>query len=285
MGKKFKIIFGFLMIAFGVGLYAYPIATTTYQAYETKQYIKKYDAKWEEKSKGKSALLKEIEQYNKKIYKTGQKEFCDAWSYTQSPVSLDGLKDGEYGYIEIPKMEVKLPLYIGASEENLRKGAAILGQTSIPIGGKNQNSVIAGHRGYQGAPYFREIEKLSPGDKVIIKNPWETLTYHVTSFAIINPDDTDAVKIEKGKDMVTLVTCHPYRSHGKYRYVVYCSREKTGQEGVDKNKVFVSTQIKFKSSQPDIQREKIVRFISALILCFICVLTLKNIFVTSSKEK
>ena len=74
--------------------------------------------------------------------------------------------------------------------------------------------MIAGHRGYQGIPYFREIEKLEVGDKVYITNPWETLRYRVESIAIIDPYDNDAVKIQDGKDMITLVTCHPYRSMG-----------------------------------------------------------------------
>lgn len=262
MRKTFRILFGIMLIAIGVGIYTYPVATTEYQAYQTKKYIEVYEDKWNEDSEEKNALLKEIKGYNEKIYQTGQKDFCDAWSYTQSPISLDGLKDNKYGYIEIPAMDVKLPLYIGASEENLRKGATVLGQTSIPIGEKNQNSVIAAHRGYQGAPYFREIEKLSPGDKVFIKNPWEKLTYYVESCAVISPYDNDAVKIQKGKDMITLVTCHPYRSHGKYRYIVYCTREKT----VDQQTKTVSTEYEFISSEPDIKRENMVRKMCAVIL-------------------
>ena len=84
--------------------------------------------------------------------------------------------------------------------------------------------LIAAHRGYEGIPYFREIEKLKVGDRVIIKNPWEKLTYRVEEIKIIQPDDSNQIKIQKGKDMVTLLTCHPYRGHGRYRYVVYCMR-------------------------------------------------------------
>ena len=57
-------------------------------------------------------------------------------------------------------MNVKLPLYLGATLENLRKGAAVMGETSLSLGTKDSNCVIAAHRGYQGIPYFREIEKL-----------------------------------------------------------------------------------------------------------------------------
>ena len=93
-------------------------------------------------------------------------------------------------------MKVELPLYVGASNEHLAKGAAILGQTSIPVGEIDTNSVIAGHRGYQGAPFFREIEKLNKGDTVTIVNPWDTLEYEVTGINVISPFDTDAVMIQ-----------------------------------------------------------------------------------------
>jgi sortase A len=138
---------------------------------------------------------------------------------------LDELGNEPFGYIEIPAMNLTLPLYSGASTENLAKGAAILGETSIPVGGIHTNSVIAGHRGYDGKAFFKEIEKIQKGDKVYITNPWGKLTYVACDMNIIEPDDVDAVKIQEGKDMITLMTCHPYASGGKYRYVVYCIRE------------------------------------------------------------
>lgn len=88
------------------------------------------------------------------------------------PVNLDELKskDGAIGYIDIPDMDVKLPLYIGASEKNMALGAAILSETSMPIGGESTNCVISGHRGYRGAPYFKDIELLKKGSKVYYKS-------------------------------------------------------------------------------------------------------------------
>ena len=68
------------------------------------------------------------------------------------------------------------------------------------------------------------IEQLKIGDQVIIRNPWERLDYRVTKIKVIDPYDMDKILIQKGKDMVTLITCHPYRGHGRYRYVVYCMR-------------------------------------------------------------
>ena len=164
-------------------------------------------------------------------------------------------------------MHVKLPLYLGATIENMRKGAAIMGETSLPLGTKNSNCVIAAHRGYQGIPYFREIEKLKAGDKVTIQNPWEKLSYRVEKIKIIKPDDSDQIRIQKGKDMVTLLTCHPYRSHGKFRYVVYCVRDK-GQK-ISKQTIRTMDDTFFESSEWDIQREKIVRYAGLGILIFL----------------
>ncbi|MCD8021333.1 MAG: sortase [Clostridiales bacterium] len=203
---------GFLLIVAGLCLYLYPTVSTRYLSWKTEGYIRDYDIKWEtetgekEKEVSFEAYYEAIQEYNTLIYEQGQSGFGDAWVFEQAPVELYGFEDGQYGYIEIPAMEISLPLFIGASTENMAKGAAILGQTSIPIGETNSNSVIAGHRGYSGIPYFREIEKLSVGDKIYVTNPWETLTYQVESIEIVDPYDVDAVKIQEGKDMITFLT-------------------------------------------------------------------------------
>src|SRR5699024_5835980 len=134
-----KNVFGIACIIFGIGIFAYPVVTTQYSAYQTEEYIREYDDTWQsadkQTKKKKKALLQEAHTYNASIYAEKQEGFCDAWSYTQQPFDLKGLKDGKFGYIKIPAMDVKLPLYIGASKENLSKGAAVLGQTSLPVGG------------------------------------------------------------------------------------------------------------------------------------------------------
>ena len=135
-----------------------------------------------------------------------------------------GIGDEIFGAIEIPPLGLSMPIYLGASEEHLAAGAAQLSQTSLPIGGSNTNCVIAGHRGWRGADYFRYIPDLQVGDTVLLTNLWETLTYTVTETQIIAPNDVDKILIQEGKDMLTLITCHPYASGGKQRYVVYCER-------------------------------------------------------------
>lgn len=172
-----------------------------------------------------AGLYAAMQAYNKDLYENGQSGFRDAWSYQVPSFNLTewGLPDNMVGYIDIPQMEVKLPIYLGANTENMRLGAVHLSQTSLPIGGENTNAVIAAHRGYSRAAMFRDIEKLQVGDEITVTNLWETMTYRVAEIKVILPTDTQEVLIQEGRDLVTLITCHPYR-HNYQRYVVYCER-------------------------------------------------------------
>ena len=171
-------------------------------------------------------LYEAMQTYNRQLYLFKQNKLDSKSAYEQSQFTLTdyGLPDEKFGVISIPKMDLEMPLFLGASEANMAAGAAVLSQTSIPLGGNNSNAVIAGHRGYSGYPYFKEIELLEVGDKVMITNIWGTLTYAVTEIKIINPNDVNAILIQKDRDMITLLTCHPYASGGKYRYLVFCER-------------------------------------------------------------
>lgn len=284
--RFFRNLFGVLMIAGGVGLFLYPTIATKSLEKETSSYINAFkktneDKREEHEKKEDDPVYQAASSYNRRIYEDGQSGFSDPWSCVQSPIDLDGLNDGKMGYINIPAMDVRLPLYIGASTEHMSKGAVVLGQTSLPIGGDNTNSVIAGHRGYHGAPFFREIEKLKVGDTVEITNLWETLIYKVESIDIIGPYDSHKVMIQEGKDMVTLLTCHPYRSHGKQRYVVYCIRDTGKADFVFETNKVEETSQPFVSSEPDIQRENIVRYAAGVLIVSMCLLT----FTRKRKDK
>ncbi len=171
------------------------------------------------------SLYNDMKAYNERIYADNQAELKDAFSYTVNDFDFkaEGLVDDMIGYITIPAMDIVLPLYIGASRDNLAMGATVLSKTSMPIGGANTNCVIAGHRGYRGQEMFVNIESLEMGDDVYINNLWGRLHYKVAGITEINPDDIDKIKIIPGEEMVTLVTCHPYH-HNYLRYVVYCTR-------------------------------------------------------------
>lgn len=171
-------------------------------------------------------LWADMVRYNETIYTQGQAGLSCEYDYQKPSFTLTqyGLADEVFGVISIPAMELEMPIFLGATEQHMAAGAAHLSQTSLPIGGENTNCVIAGHRGYNGASYFRYIDKLKVGDLVSITNLWETLTYRVCEIKIIDPHDVTEILIQPGRELLTLLTCHPYASGGRQRYVVYCER-------------------------------------------------------------
>lgn len=174
------------------------------------------------------ALWEAMVSYNEAIYAEGQSGMVNLQSFeAQSFVLQDyGLEDEVFGVISVPAIELNMPIYLGASRDNMAVGAALMTETSLPIGTPNSNAVICGHRGWNGASYFLHIDKIQIGDIVTITNLWEELQYEVVSTQIITPYDLDAVKIQEGKEMITLLSCHPVASGGKQRYLVFCERVK-----------------------------------------------------------
>ena len=171
-------------------------------------------------------LLADLQAYNRRIYAEKQSGLVDLEACEEPAADLTayGIEDEIIGVLEIPAMELTMPVYLGASDVHLTAGAAVLGNTSAPIGGDSTNCVIAGHRGWRGADYFRHIDRLQVGDTVTLTNLWETLTYTVADIQIIQPHEVDKIKIQPNCDLLTLLTCHPYASGGRQRYVVYCER-------------------------------------------------------------
>ena len=171
-------------------------------------------------------LWADMVRYNEAIYTQGQAGLSCEYDYQKPSFTLTqyGLADEVFGVISIPAMELEMPIFLGATEQHMADGAAHLSQTSLPIGGENTNCVIAGHRGYNGASYFRYIDKLNVGDLVSVTNLWETLSYRVCEIKIIDPHDVTEILIQPERELLTLLTCHPYASGGRQRYMVYCER-------------------------------------------------------------
>lgn len=163
--------------------------------------------------------------YNEDIFLNGQEDLTDAWSYQADVFNLEdyGIDSEIAAVVTIPKLNVEMPLYLGATWSNLNEGFAQLSQTSMPIGGISTNCVIAGHRGWRDMDFLINIEKLQIGDPVYIQNYWETLEYRVSEIRIIYPYEVEQIHIQPGKDLITFVTCHPYRVN-THRYIVFCER-------------------------------------------------------------
>ncbi|MGM9584579.1 MAG: class C sortase [Faecousia sp.] len=117
---------------------------------------------------------------------------------------------GIMGYIEIPKIQVTLPIYHGTEESVLQIAVGHLDWTSLPVGGESSHCVLSGHRGLPSAKLFTDLDRLVVGDRFLLRVLDEVLTYEVDQILIVEPYDTDALKIEPGKDLCTLVTCTPY---------------------------------------------------------------------------
>ena len=175
-----------------------------------------------------SQLRRDAEGYNARLFQEKQAGLDSPAAYEKPSFDLSdyGLGEEVFAVLTIPALCLEMPVFLGACGANLAAGAAHLSETSLPIGGKNTNCVIAGHRGWKGAAYFRDLPKLQIGDEVIITNLWETLTYEVMERKDISATDTDAILIQPGKDLLTLMTCD-YGANGvKYRYLVICERSK-----------------------------------------------------------
>lgn len=179
---------------------------------------------WEYDSKLLAQLYSDMLQYNKTLYETGQ-VLVDPFCYAQESFDLRrySVYDNIFGYISAPSIGLNMVVYLGASTSNMWLGAAHMTGTSMPIGGDNTNAVIAGHSAVIGRTMFDNIVRLEVGARVYMRNLWERLQYKVVETDVIKPEDSDKIKIQPGRDMLTMITCYPY-GYNTHRYVVYCER-------------------------------------------------------------
>ena len=224
--RKTSLLLAALLAVAGICVMLWPIFTGQKLQADADAAVQEFLADRGEPEQQYPELLADLQAYNQRIYAEKQSGLVDLEACEEPAADLIayGIEDEIIGVLEIPAMELTMPVYLGASDAHLAAGAAVLGNTSAPIGGNNTNCVIAGHRGWKGADYFRHIDKLAVGDTVKLTNLWETLTYTVADIQIIQPHEVEKIKIQQGRDLLTLLTCHPYASGGKQRYVIYCER-------------------------------------------------------------
>ena len=224
--RKTSLVLAALLAVAGICVMLWPVFTGHRLQSSAETAVQEFLAERDEPEQKYSELLAALQVYNQRIYAEKQSGLVDLEACEEPAADLAayGIEDEIIGVLEIPVMELTMPVYLGASDDHLAAGAAVLGNTSAPIGGDNTNCVIAGHRGWRGADYFRHIDKLAVGDTVKLTNLWETLTYTVADIQIIPPHEVEKIKIQQGRDLLTLLTCHPYASGGKQRYVVFCKR-------------------------------------------------------------
>lgn len=226
--RKTALVLAALLAVAGICVMLWPVFTGHRLQSSATTAVQEFLADRDEPEQQYLKLLADLQAYNQRIYAEKQRNLTnlEACEVPAADLTAYGIEDEIIGVLEMPTMELTMPVYLGASDGHLAAGATVLGNTSAPIGGVNTNCVIAGHRGWYGADYFRHIDRLQAGDMVTVTNLWETLTYTVVDIQIIQPDQVNRIKIQPGRDLLTLITCHPYASGGRQRLVVYCERRK-----------------------------------------------------------
>lgn len=155
-------------------------------------------------------ILNDAKSYNQKIADRMNRWILSEEESEEYETLLNIGNTGIMGYIEIPSINVSLPIYHGTDEAVLQIGVGHLSGSSLPVGGKGTHCVLSGHRGLPSAKLFTNLDQLKVGDIFTIQVLDETLTYEVDQIRIVEPDDLSDLKIEEDSDLCTLITCTPY---------------------------------------------------------------------------
>lgn len=168
-------------------------------------------------SSSRQDAIRDAVAYNERLYRSGQPQIGEPVFDGKTKGDFQG--DDEYrrqlsvngldamGELLIPKLSVDLPIMHGAGQDVLEHAAGHLAGTSLPVGGRNTRAVITGHSNLKGATLFTRLGELEKGDPFYIKVMGNTMAYRVNDIRIVAPTDTKALKIRKGRDEVTLLTC------------------------------------------------------------------------------
>lgn len=213
--NKLSTILAVILILAGVLVFSYPLLADLVSNQQHSQVITNYSETVSTLSAAeKQKQLKLAKEYNDNL--TGEPlhdPFVEGSGYALPTNYTDVLNlngDGVMGYLSIPKIKLNLPIYHGTDDETLAKGVGHMRQTSLPIGGKGNRSVLTGHRGLPSAELFTRLDELDKGDIFTISVLDETHAYKVVEIETVKPDDLDKIRAEAGRDLITLVTCTPY---------------------------------------------------------------------------
>lgn len=200
-----------LVFVAGLSLLLYPTVANWWNSKHASQTISRYNDAVQNLTKTDYKRMRaEAEAYNKQVYRRRnvyELKGKDLETYNRL-LNIGGT--GMIGVVEIPGIDVSLPIYHGTSEGVLQVAAGHLNWTSLPVGGKNTHAVISGHRGLPSAKLFTNLDKVVEGDVFMLRVLDEVLTYQVDQILIVEPKDVEPLQVVKGKDYCTLVTCTPY---------------------------------------------------------------------------
>ena len=195
----------------GVGLLVYPSFADWYNSFHQSRAVASYvEAVSKLDKMDYDSYLSAAEDYNKELAKTGNQWELSEKQKEKYEKLLDVTGTGIMGYIDIPKIQITLPIYHGVDEAILQVAIGHLAGTSLPVGGKNTHCVVSGHRGLPSAKLFTDLDQMKEGDTFTMTVLDRTVTYEVDQIRIVEPTDLSNLQIEKDKDLCTLVTCTPY---------------------------------------------------------------------------
>ena len=215
--KTSKLMIGIIFLA-GLSLLLYPFVANQWNNYRQKQLISSYEQTVSQKEASNGidydAELKKAESYNEALLPSILPDsfaIADASEEDQTYMNtLNIAGDEMMGIVEIPKIDIKLPIYHTTEEDVLKQAAGHLEGSSLPIGGKSTHAVISAHRGLPSASLFTDLDQLKKGDHFLIHVLNKTLCYEVDKISVVKPEETSALAVEEGEDLVTLLTCTPY---------------------------------------------------------------------------
>ena len=200
-----------LTLLIGAGLIAYPSFANWWNSFHQSRAVASYaETVANMNTEEYERIISKAQAYNRKLSRSGILWTLDEDEEKEYKEQLDIGTSGIMGYIDIPKIDVMLPIYHGIEESILQVAVGHIPGTSLPVGGKGSHCVVSGHRGLPSARLFTDIDKLVEGDSFTITVLNKTLTYEVDQIRTVLPTDLSDLQIEKGKDYVTLVTCTPY---------------------------------------------------------------------------
>lgn len=213
-----RILIALIFIS-GLSLLLYPFAANQWNNYRQSRLISSYDdavSQMEEDGEiDYTAQWERARAYNEELLPSVLPDSFAVAAAAEEPdeeymACLNVAGDGMMGTVEIPKISITLPIYHTTSEEVLNIAAGHLEGSSLPSGGESTHAVISAHRGLPSASLFTDLDKLEEGDHFLLHILDETLAYQVDKITIVEPDQTEALTVEEGQDLVTLLTCTPY---------------------------------------------------------------------------
>lgn len=197
-----------LVFLIGFLLLAYPSFSDYWNSFHQSQAIMSYSKSVSKMSKKDySDILTKAHQYNTTHHINWNFSDTDRREYNQQ---LNFNSSGSMGYIEIPKINVKLSIFHGTDDSVLQTSIGHLEGTSLPVGGLGTHTVLSGHRGLPSAKLFSDLDKLREDDTFTLHVLNETMTYQVDQIRVVEPTDLSTLTADPNQDYCTLVTCTPY---------------------------------------------------------------------------